>query len=456
MKPLIHSKVPPLPRQRIAIIGSGISGLSAAWLLQSHHDITVFEAENYIGGHSHTVDIDVDSKNLPVDTGFIVYNDRNYPNLSALFDSLDVPTWETDMSFGLSRNNGALEYAGGTKGGLFAQKRNFLRPRYWSMLGELMRFYKNADRYRLAPEFAALSLRVLLKEESYSEAFIEDHLSPMGAAIWSSDADEILDFPAQSFMRFFNNHGLDRLNDAPTWRTVKGGSREYVKRLTAGFTDKIKLNTPVQSVCGTTVKTLSGEEDFDQILFACHSDQALKLIQSPQSNQVLISEQKRILSAMRYRPNEVVLHSDESLMPKRKKAWASWNYLSKANSKGPPAVSYWMNRLQHVPTKKPVIVTLNPDRPINPSNIWAKFSYDHPIFDLAAEQAKSDIWSVQGQAGYWFAGAYLGDGFHEDGLQSGLYVAEQMGGVKRPWDKPGQTARLRLPAQTVSTSKLVA
>ncbi|WP_416877016.1 NAD(P)/FAD-dependent oxidoreductase [Litorimonas sp.] len=450
MKPLLHSRAAPISRQRIAIIGSGISGLSAAWLLHPHHDITVYEANDYIGGHSHTVDIETGGKTLPVDTGFIVYNNRNYPNLSALFETLGVPTWETDMSFGASLNDGALEYAGGTKGGLFAQKSNLLRPRYWSMLRELMRFYKNADRYRLEPEFASLPLRSLLQNEHYSDAFIEDHLAPMGAAIWSSDSQEILDFPAQSFMRFFHNHGLDRLNDAPVWRTVKGGSREYVKKLCAGFTDKIRLSEPVQLVEGRTIITKSDKQTFDHILFACHSDQALTLLQTPDS------EQGRILSAMRYRPNDVVLHHDENLMPKRKKAWASWNYLSRDDAQGPPAVSYWMNRLQHVPTDTPVIVTLNPDRHINPSKIWAKFSYDHPVFDMAAEEAKSDIWTVQGQNGYWFAGAYLGDGFHEDGIQAGLFAAEQIGGIKRPWEKPGQTARLRLDKFVPKTDKMVA
>lgn len=459
MKPLLPSRSAGLPRQNIAIIGSGISGLSAAWLLHAHHDVTLYEANGYIGGHSHTVDIDVKGERLPVDTGFIVYNDQNYPNLSALFERLDVPTWQTDMSFGVSLNDGALEYAGGTKGGLFAQKGNLLRPRYWSMLGELMRFYKNADQYRLEPDFASFSLRELLRHENYSQSFIEDHLAPMGAAIWSSDTDEILDFPVQSFLRFFNNHGLDRLNDAPNWRTVKGGSREYVKKLSADFIDRIKLNTPVQSVTGTTVKTKAGSKDYDQILFACHSDQALTLLQNSE-NPSSASDQMRILSALRYRTNKVVLHHDKTLMPKRKKAWASWNYLSKDSSNGPPAVSYWMNRLQHVPTEIPVIVTLNPDRNINPSKIWETFTYDHPVFDRAAKQAKSDIWDVQGRNGYWFAGAFLGDGFHEDGLQAGLYVAEQMGGVRRPWNKPEQTARLRLP-QSLSlpsefTSKRVA
>lgn len=450
MKPLIHSSAASSPRQRIAIIGSGISGLSAAWLLHPSHDITIYEANNYIGGHSHTVDIEVKGQTLPVDTGFIVYNNRNYPNLSTLFETLDVPTWETDMSFGASLNDGALEYAGGTKGGLFAQKQNLLRPRYWFMLRELMRFYKNADRYRLAPEYASLSLRDLLQKENYSNAFVEDHLAPMGAAIWSSDSDEILNFPAQSFMRFFNNHGLDRLNDAPTWKTVKGGSREYVKRLSAGFADRIRLNSPVHSVKGRTVKTASDEQTFDQILFACHSDQVLKILQNPDV------EHGRILSNLRYRANEVVLHHDENLMPKRRKAWASWNYLSNDQAEGPPAVSYWMNRLQHIPTDTPVIVTLNPDRHINPSKIWAKFSYDHPVFDMAAEQAKSDLWAVQGQNGYWFAGAYLGDGFHEDGIEAGLFAAEQMGGVRRPWERAGQTARLRLEKFTAKSHKLVA
>lgn len=437
-----HHDHRPQPK-RIAVIGSGIAGLSAAWLLSRNHHVTVYEANDYIGGHSNTVDVTVGGTTFPVDTGFIVFNPQNYPNLTALFDKLDVPTTKTDMSFSVSVDDGGFEYAGGDGAGLLAQKSNLLRPRFWSMVRGILRFYKAADAYCCDPELERMTLRALLAHDGYSQAFIEDHLAPMGAAIWSSNSQDILEYPAASFLRFFMNHGLVQLKDRPQWRTVTGGSREYVKRLVAGLKTPVKLKTPVAFVeeqgTAVTIGTEDqGSADYDEVVFACHSDQALRLIKNPSR------AQQAVLGDLRYSKNHVVLHTDTSLMPKRRAAWASWNYVERrreANQTG-PAVSYWMNSLQPLPTKTPVIVTLNPDRAIDPDKVLGSYDYEHPIFDQAALAAKAKVWDLQGGARMWFAGAYLGDGFHEDGIQAGLAVAEMLGGARRPWSRPAQNARI--------------
>ncbi len=430
-------------RKHIAVVGTGIAGLSAAWLLSKHHDVTIYEANDYIGGHSNTVDITVGDQTFPVDTGFIVFNPQNYPNLTALFEHLEVPTTATDMSFSVSLDDGAFEYSGGDGNGLLAQKSNLLRPRFWSMVRGILRFYRKAETYCNDSEINGLTLGALLAREGYSKAFIDDHLAPMGAAIWSSNSTDILDYPASSFLRFFMNHGLVQLNDRPQWRTVTGGSREYVKRLTESLSHRIRLSTPVLSVeeTGTSASlTAKGEPpaNFDDVVFACHSDQALRLIKTPTNSQT------DALRDLRYSKNTVALHTDMNLMPKRRAAWASWNYVERrggANRPG-PAVSYWMNRLQPLPTDEPVIVTLNPDRDIDSSKVLGTFDYEHPIFDQAALAAKAKVWSLQGASRMWYAGAYLGDGFHEDGIQAGLAVAEMLGGTRRPWFRPGQNARI--------------
>jgi len=442
-------------KQNIAIIGSGISGLSAAWLLSKQHNVTIFEANDYIGGHSATVDIDVGGKSIPVDTGFIVYNAPNYPNLTALFQALDVTTQDTDMSFSASIKGGAFEYAAGNDlRGLFAQKTNLFKPRFWRMLRDLFRFYKNAPDYLASEDFADFTLGDLLKHDKYSEAFIKDHLGPMGAAIWSSDATEILDYPAQSFLKFFQNHGLLERQNKPQWRTVIGGSREYVNKITTGFKDNIRLNTPALKIIpkagGVDIKSSTGLESFDQVVLACHADQALALL--PEN----MLEQKSILKQLPYRMNKVVLHSDTTLMPRRRKAWASWNYIARTREDDAPAVSYWMNRLQHLPTDVPVIVTLNPNGPIDPDKILGEYNYSHPTFNFEALKAKQAVWSFQGEQNIWYCGAYLGDGFHEDGIQSGLAVAELLGGTTRPWHKQNQNARIGLRDTLTSNVKIAA
>ena len=430
--------------KKIAIIGTGISGMSAAWLLAENHDVTIFDSKDYIGGHSHTVDVTVDGKTFPVDTGFIVFNPQNYPNLIELFKTLDVPTYDTDMSFSVSLKDEDFEYSGGDGWGMLAQPSNIFKPRFWSLVRGILKFYKKTEAYIDDETTEHLTLGELLKREGYSKSFVQDHLAPMGAAIWSSDSADILDYPARSFLRFFKNHGLTQLTDRPAWRTVRGGSREYVKRITAKFKDRINLSTPVSSVrkVGTGVEITAGDrapERFDEVVFACHSDQALAMLADPTDKQLTV------LSDLKYRPNHVVWHTDVSVMPKRKAAWASWNYSEKSNAgENEAAVSYWMNKLQPLPTETPVIVTLGPNQDIDPAKILGEYTYSHPVFDMAALKAKQDIWALQGDAGMWFCGAYLGDGFHEDGIQSGLAVAEMLGGMRRPWQKPEQNARIGL------------
>lgn len=434
------------PRKRIAIVGTGISGLSAAWHLNRFHDVTLFEQGTHVGGHSNTVDIELEGKQVPVDTGFIVYNPQNYPNLTALFEHLNVPNVATDMSFSASMNEGRFEYAGGDNWGMLAQPSNLFRPRFWRMVSGILRFYKHAQEYQNAAEELQLTLRELLQLEGFSDAFVADHLGPMGAAIWSSDGDSILDYPAASFLKFFRNHGLTQLKDRPQWRTVKGGSREYVRRLTADFSDQIHLETPVASVRRLDNKVMLTTKDgtmrgFDDIVLACHSDQALALLQDASEEEV------RCLSKMRYSKNSVVLHTDRRWLPKRKRAWASWNYIEAPEGTGGkgPAVTYWMNRLQHLPLKTPVLVTLNPFEDVDPAHTLGRYEYDHPIFDQAAAVGRRSLMNLQGANRTWFCGAYLGDGFHEDGIQSGLAIAEMISGEARPWAIAGQNARIGLP-----------
>lgn len=435
-------------QQKIAIIGSGIAGMSAAWHLHQHTDITVFEKADYVGGHSNTVDAVVDGIQFPVDTGFIVFNPVNYPNLTALFDLLDIPSVRTDMSFSVSMDGGNFEYSGGDNAGMLAQRMNVFRPRFWRMVAGILEFYGKAESYEsLADD---ITLGALLKKEGYSRSFIEDHLAPMGAAIWSSDSTDILDYPARSFIKFFRNHGLVQLKDRPQWRTVVGGSREYVRKLTHGFREKIATNTLVTSVrrvnSGAEVYLANGQvRRFDEVVFACHSDQALALLSDPSEHE------KNSLSRMRYSKNQAVLHTDRSWLPKRKAAWASWNYIepTSAHRGSRPAITYWMNRLQHLPVEAPVMVTLNPFKEIQESEVLSHYDYEHPIFDAASHEARRRLMESQGHNNTWFCGAYMGDGFHEDGIQAGLAVAEMISQVERPWHRSGQNARIGLPDQIV-------
>ena len=430
--------------QKIAIVGSGISGLSAAWLLNKRHDVTVYEQNAHVGGHSNTAQINVEGKEVAVDTGFIVYNPVNYPNLVALFDLLGVPNNESNMSFSASLRDGALEYAGSNMNGLLAQRSNLARPRFLMMIRDLLRFYREAPELIDRRELATVSLGEFLRENKYGRAFVNDHLIPMGAAIWSSSAEQMLAFPALSFLRFFNNHGLVQLKDRPQWRTVTGGSREYVRRLSADFAEKIRRDSAVTRVVRTgsriDIHTENhGIESYDQVVMACHADEALNLLENP------TPAERRTLGSFSYQPNTAVLHSDQRLMPRRKRAWASWNYIGTGAELDDRSlcVTYWMNSLQNLNTDVPIFVTLNPAKTIDPDKVFATYDYAHPVFDAAANQAQHQLWDLQGRQRSWFCGAYFGSGFHEDGIQAGLEVAEMLGGIKRPWIVPNASARVR-------------
>ena len=427
-------------RLNIAIVGTGISGLSAAWLLSQRHDVTVFEAADRIGGHSNTVDFESTAGPVSVDTGFIVYNEVTYPNLTALFRTLDVPTAASSMSFSVSLNDGAYEYSGGTGFGLFAQKSNLVNPRFWSMMRDLVRFYRNAPCD--LPAMGGISLDEYLVRNGYGRAFREDHLYPMAAAIWSTPAMEVGRYPAAHFVKFCRNHGLLELWNRPIWRTVKGGSREYVKRITSGFADRIRLSTPVKAIrrdAGSVViiDDRGGRNTFDDVVIATHADQALRMLTDASP------EERRILGAFSYSRNEAVLHGDAGLMPKRRAVWSSWNYLADTReAPAQPSITYWMNRLQPLGKAPPVFVTLNPRHAPREETVIRREVYEHPVFDMGTERAQQEIWSLQGIRNTWFCGAHFGSGFHEDGMQAGLAVAEDLGGLRRPWQVAQDSARI--------------
>ncbi len=413
-------------RMKIAIIGTGISGLGVAASLHTHHDITIYEKNPYIGGHSRTVEVMCPEGPVPVDTGFIVFNYRNYPLLTRLFEFLNVPVAKSDMSFGASIQNGWLEYGTPHPLNVFAQKGNILRPAFWGMILNILKFNKLARNY--LDKDPSITLGQCLDELQMGRWFREYFLLPMGGAIWSTPLDLMLEFPAHSFIRFFDNHGLLTLNDQPQWYTVPGGSKEYVAKLTRPFKQHIKTGCGVNRVLrtsgGVVIYDVQGNaEDFDQVVFACHADQALAMIEEASAEEI------RILSNFRYQKNKMVLHSDTSFMPKNKAAWASWVYLSAMQKDNNHAVSlsYWMNRLQPLATKMPVIVTLNPGHQPQSEMVHDEYIFEHPLFDKSAIGAQHEIEKIQGTNRFWFCGAYQRYGFHEDGLASAVNILRQMG-----------------------------
>ncbi len=426
-------------RQRIAIVGAGISGLASAWLLSRQHDVTLFEAADYLGGHTHTVDVTLEGKTHPVDTGFLVFNERTYPNLIALFALLGVESVPTEMSFAVSLPHEDLEWAGSTLGTVFGQKRNLLRPAFWGMLSDILRFNRESTAWLQAQPDEARSLQSFLDAGGYGAAFVDWYLLPMAAAIWSCPTGQMRQMPLATFIRFCHNHGLLQIFQRPTWRTVLGGGRSYVQKIAAQL-DDIRLSCPVYCVTrehagrhGLRVSHAAGSEYFDQVVMACHSDQALNILGATAS-----AAQHRVLSAVRYQPNRAVLHTDPAQLPQRRSLWSAWNYFAGRAEAGTQAVgvSYLINKLQPLPFKTPVVVTLNPVVDPDPARVIAEFSYAHPLFDSAAIEAQrlleDERSGIQGAGGIWLAGAWGRYGFHEDGLLSALRVANRLG-VRAPW-----------------------
>jgi predicted NAD/FAD-binding protein len=418
--------------QRIAVVGSGISGLATAWLLSQQHQVTLYEAAANLGGHTNTVDVTVDGVSHPVDTGFLVYNSQTYPHLTALFAHLGVASVATEMSFSVSLEEPRLEWAGSSLATVFGQKRNLLRRDFWRMLADILRFNRDSVAWLDAFPDDRRSLRDFLAAGAYSRPFAEWYLLPMAAAIWSCPAGQMLDYPLASFVRFCRNHGLLQVFDRPLWRTVKGGGREYVRRLAAAI-DDIRLATAVRQVrrspSGLTVHSDAAVEPYDAVVLACHSDQSLAIL-----GDAATPAERQLLGAIRYAPNRAVLHTDAALLPRSPALWSAWNYLASAGELDhrPVSVSYLINRLQPLPFRTPLMVSLNPQREPAAEQLIAEFDYAHPIFDAAAIQAQRELPAISGTDGVWFCGAWNGYGFHEDGLQSALQVANALG-CRAPW-----------------------
>jgi predicted NAD/FAD-binding protein len=437
------------PQLDVAVVGSGIAGLSCAWLLSQRHRVTLYEADERPGGHTNTVEVNTADGVLGIDTGFIVYNEKTYPNLTALFQHLGIETTASEMSFTASMGDGAFEYAGTDLRGLFAQRRNLVRPRFWAMMRDLSRFYAQAPRDVALMEAEGLSLGAYLDRRRFGAAFQRDHILPMAAAIWSTPTAAIRDYPAAAFVRFCANHGLLQVTNRPVWRTVTGGSRRYVSRLLDGLSGPLHLGRKIASILreGNHVRLVdvAGRAAVhDQVVIAAHAHQALAMLGDPDARE------SALLGAFGTNRNLAVLHTDASLMPRRRRAWSSWNFIEQS-CQGPvsagakPFFSYWMNRLQSIPGETQYFVTLNPPRPPEPGKLLYTKHYAHPLFDGRALRAQRQLWRLQGVRRTWFCGAWFGSGFHEDGLQAGLAVAEALGGVRRPWTVADESGRIHLP-----------
>ncbi len=426
---------------KIAVIGSGISGLSCAWALSQHHDVTLFESDDRIGGHSNTVDVQqMTGGAVAVDTGFIVHNPQTYPNFVALLDYLDVDYEETEMSFSVSNAAGRYEYSGHSVGRLLGKASQWASPTQWRLLYDLTRFYRTAQNKSVDD---AVTLGDYLSKERYSQSFIQNHILPIAAAIWSSTPSAMAHYPFNAFVRFFANHNLFNLGNRPKWRTVSGGSRSYVAKLAADSKFKVRLSLPVKSVerhvdHNVVIGPHGYAERFDHVVLATHADQALNLLAMPSA------QEYGLLQHFKTSSNRAVLHRDKNLMPKSRRFWSSWNYMGTEN--GQVSVTYWMNELQNLKSTEQHFVSLNPLMEPDPATLDGTFTYRHPVFTPQTLAAQKKLWGLQGQQKTWFCGAWFGAGFHEDGLQAGLAVAEQLGGVRRPWNVENESSRIYLNA----------
>jgi predicted NAD/FAD-binding protein len=441
--------------KRIAVVGGGIAGLSAAWLLSQRHQVTLFEADHRLGGHANTIEAPGPRGPVPVDTGFIVYNAPNYPNFTALLDWLGVESQPADMALSVSLDDGAFEYSSFGALGLFAQKRNLFSARFWAMLRDVTRFYRQGPKDLAGLEAPLTSLSDYLAQKGYCQAFRDDHLLPQAAAIWSTPLAAIGSYPAAALIRFFQNHGMMSVFGRGAWRTVTGGSRAYVRALSEAFRGEVRAGARVSVVRreagGVALHSRGGAVDrFDAVVIATHGDTALKLLDAPSP------EERRLLSAFRYSRNLAVLHTDAALMPRRRQAWTSWNHIGRRADPEAGCVTYWMNRLQSLKAGPDLFVTLNPTREIAPEAVIRTEVYEHPLFDAGALAAQAELWTLQGGRQTWFCGSYFGHGFHEDALQSGLAVAEQLGGVRRPWRVDNESGRIRLDRPSPDSERAVA
>ena len=409
---------------RIAVIGSGIGGLSAAWLLSRRHEVVLYEANDYLGGHTDTHRVEVDGRMLDVDTGFIVHNPQNYPLLTRLFDELGVGSQPTTMGFSVQDARSGLEYNATTLDALFCQRRNLASPRFWGMLRDLKRFYREAPAL-LDLDGPGPILGDYLASHRYGDAFRDQHLVPMASALWSSPTSGVLGFPAKYLVQFMANHHMLQITGRPEWRVVRGGSRRYVDAMAARGDVQVRLSTPVRGITraadGASVRCDGGSERFDQVVLACHGDQALALLDDASDTE------RDVLGAITYQPNDTVLHTDASLLPRDRKAWAAWNAHLPADPAQACTVSYCMHLLQGLPGETPLVVTLNRTHAIDPARILRRRSYRHPVYNHVSVAAQARRQEIQGVNRTWFAGAYWGWGFHEDGMRSGVEVARALG-----------------------------